>query len=42
MRCGWASPVGCVGINTQGKRVKGEAVIELKAEIDPKKIKDAE
>jgi hypothetical protein len=31
-----------VGINSQGRRVKGEAVIKLKAEIDPKKPKDSE
>jgi hypothetical protein len=29
-----------VGVDSKGKRVKGEAVIELKAEIDPKKPKD--
>ena len=31
-----------VGTDSKGKRVKGEAVIELKAEIDPKKPKDPE
>jgi hypothetical protein len=31
-----------VGIDAKGKKVKGEAVIELKAEIDPKKPKDPE
>lgn len=29
-----------VGIDAKGNRVKGEAVVELKAEIDPKKPKD--
>lgn len=29
-----------VGVDAKGKRVKGEAVIELKPEIDPKKPKD--
>jgi hypothetical protein len=29
-----------VGVDGNGKRVKGESVIELKAEIDPKKPKD--
>jgi hypothetical protein len=29
-----------VGVDAKGKRVKGEAVIELKGEIDPKKPKD--
>jgi hypothetical protein len=31
-----------VGVDAKGKRVKGEAIIELKAEIDPKKPKDKE
>jgi hypothetical protein len=31
-----------VGINTKGKKVKGEGVVELKGEIDPKKPKNAE
>ncbi len=31
-----------LGIDSQGKKVKGEAIIELKAEIDPKKPKDSE
>lgn len=31
-----------VGTDAKGKRVKGEAVIELKAEIDPEKPKDPE
>jgi hypothetical protein len=31
-----------VGVDDNGKRVKGEAVIELKSEIDPKKPKDPE
>jgi uncharacterized protein (TIGR03067 family) len=31
-----------LGIDDKGRRVKGEAVIELKAEIDPKKPKDVE
>lgn len=31
-----------IGIDAKGKRVKGEAVIELKAEIDPKNPKDKE
>ena len=31
-----------VGTDSKGKRVKGEAILELKAEIDPKKPKDAE
>jgi hypothetical protein len=31
-----------IGIDSKGKRVKGEAVIELKDEIDPKKPKDPE
>lgn len=30
-----------VGIDAKGKRVKGEAEIELRAEIDPKKPKDS-
>jgi hypothetical protein len=29
-----------IGVDAKGKKVKGEAVIELKAEIDPKKPKD--
>jgi hypothetical protein len=29
-----------IGVDGKGRRVKGEAVIELKAEIDPKKPKD--
>ena len=29
-----------VGVDAKGKRVKGEAVIKLKAEIDPKRPKD--
>ena len=29
-----------VGIDPKGEKVKGEAVIELKGEIDPKKPKD--
>ncbi len=31
-----------VGVDAKGKRVKGEAIIDLKAEIDPKKPKDPE
>lgn len=31
-----------VGVDAEGKRVKGEAVIKLKAEVDPKKPKDPE
>lgn len=31
-----------IGIDAKGKRVKGEAVIELRAEIDPKNPKDKE
>lgn len=31
-----------IGVDAKGKRVKGEAVIEIKAEIDPKKPKDPE
>ena len=31
-----------IGVDGKGKRVKGEAVIELKGEIDPKKPKDPE
>jgi hypothetical protein len=31
-----------VGIDAEGKRVKGEAIIKLKAEIDPKRPKDLE
>ncbi|MCE9567134.1 MAG: hypothetical protein K8U57_34460 [Planctomycetes bacterium] len=31
-----------IGVDGKGKRFKGEAVIELKAEIDPKKPKDPE
>jgi len=31
-----------IGIDAKGQKVKGEAVIELKAEIDPKKPKDPE
>ena len=31
-----------IGIDAKGKRVKGEAVIELQAKIDPKKPKDRE
>jgi hypothetical protein len=31
-----------IGVDAKGNRVKGEAVIELKAEIDPKKPKDPE
>jgi hypothetical protein len=31
-----------IGVDGKGQRVKGEAVIELKAEIDPKKPKDPE
>jgi hypothetical protein len=35
-RCRWYF----IGLDKNGRRVKGEAVIELKAEIDPKKPKD--
>lgn len=31
-----------IGTDAKGRRVKGQAVIELKAEIDPKKPKDPE
>jgi hypothetical protein len=31
-----------IGTDAKGNRVKGEAVVELKAEIDPKKPKDPE
>jgi hypothetical protein len=31
-----------IGVDAKGKRVKGEAVIELQAEIDPKKPKDTD
>jgi hypothetical protein len=30
-----------IGVDEKGRRVKGEAVIELKGEVDPKKPKDA-
>jgi len=31
-----------IGVDGKGRRVKGEATVELKAEIDPKKPKDPE
>ncbi|MCI0741528.1 MAG: hypothetical protein L0Y72_21040 [Gemmataceae bacterium] len=38
----WKTRWYFVGIDAKGKKVKGEAVIDLKAEIDPKKPKEPE